>query len=535
MTLLLPGSTIAHRYRVVQLLGEGGFGRAYLAEDLNRFGEYCLMKEFAPQVQGADALTKARELFQREAGVLYQLKHPQIPEFRELLQVRWQHQESLFLVQQYVQGVTYWELLRQGRRFDEAAIRQLLLDVLPVLSYIHDRGVIHRDIAPDNLMCQAGTGLPVLIDFGGVKQVAISAIQHLARQQLAQPAAQQPVPTQLFKTGYTPPEQIRGYAQPASDLYALAVTMLVLLSGKNPGEIYDSYRGEWLWQTIAISPALRAVLGRMLADRIDERYPTATAVIQALTEATPLPAQTVARSRLANHLSALQTLVVSPRHQRGSDRTAYGTGSPKLGQSTQAYSHMEQAEGTGSVWADMWAGMGMLARAVWWTTRTALALLIWAVKALGLLVEFFFNSAEFIYRTITLLLVLAVVIGLLSLVMLVRGDRPRWLPADWLKLPEFKLPEFKAPQFKFPELKLPSLSPEQTCQQAVVARYKALQVSAEELSRLYRQVDRDLYARYPQLQGRNLTDRPEDAPFRQAWCDLANASLDRLEQKRQQQ
>ncbi len=527
---LVPGSTIAQRYRVVQLLGEGGFGRAYLTEDLNRFGEHCIMKEFAPQVQGADGLAKARELFQREAGVLYQLKHPQIPEFRELLQVRWQGQDSLFLVQQYIQGVTYWELLQQGRHFDETAVRQLLLDLLPVLSYIHDRGVIHRDIAPDNLICQTGTEKPVLIDFGGVKQVAISAIHRLAHQ---------PIPTQLFKAGYTPPEQIRGYAQPASDLYALAVTLLVLLTGKAPTELYDSYRGEWLWQTIVISPDLRSVLARMLADRIEDRYPTASAVAQALAAARPLPAKTVARSRLNNHLSALQTLVVSPRRQR----TAYAGNqvhppmtAPVLSQGQAPVLSQGQApvpsqgyEPGGSIWADIWAGVVMLLQAVWWTARTVGLFLVWTVKAAGLLVEFLFESAEFIYRTITLILILAVIGGILALVMLVRGDRPDWLKLPEIKLPEIKAPAFKFPEFKLPELKLPSLSSAQSCQKKVIARYQALKLSADALSRLYRQVDEQLYTRYPELGGRALTDKPEDDRYRQAWCQIADGLLETME------
>ncbi|MCS6813754.1 MAG: serine/threonine protein kinase [Cyanobacteria bacterium] len=511
---LTPGSTIAQRYRVVQLLGEGGFGRAYLAEDLNRFGELCLMKEFAPQVQGADALAKARELFQREAGVLYQLKHPQIPEFRELLQVRWQGQESLFLVQQYIQGVTYWELLQQGRRFEEATIRQLLLDILPVLSYIHDRGVIHRDIAPDNLIQQAGTGKPVLIDFGGVKQVAISAVHHLAHQ---------PMPTHLFKAGYTPPEQMRGYVQPASDLYALAVTMLVLLTGRPPTELYNSYRGDWQWQMIPISPELRSVLARMLADRIENRYPTAEAVIQALTSATPLPAKTMARSRLMNHLTALPTLVVSPWRQR----TVYGghQDSRSAPVPTQSY----ETEANGSLWTDLRAGLGMLVRVTWWTLRTTVLLLLWVIKAAGLLVEFLFNSAEFVYRTITLLLALAVIGGLFALTMVLRGA---WQPPDWFKVPSSKAPKLQFPSLKFPDLNWPFRSSAQSCQQRVVARYKALKISAEELRSLYRRVDEQLYARYPELQGRPLTERPEDDRFRQVWCQLADSVLDSMEKDR---
>jgi serine/threonine protein kinase, bacterial len=171
-----PGLTLSDRYLIVRQVGQGGFGRTYLAEDINRFRELCILKEFSPQVQTPYVLQKAEELFQREANVLYQLQHPQIPRFREMFRVNQAGKEYLFLVQDYVEGETYSALLsyriQQGLRFTEAEIRQLLQQILPILHYIHSLGVIHRDISPDNLILRSVDKLPVLIDFGGVKQVA---------------------------------------------------------------------------------------------------------------------------------------------------------------------------------------------------------------------------------------------------------------------------------------------------------------------------------------------------------------------------
>ena len=101
------------RYRVLHQLGHGGFSRTYLAEDINRFNERCVLKEFAPQLKGTFALEKAQELFEREAGVLYRLKHPQIPQFRQLFRHKYQDEGHLFLVQDYVEGATYHALLNQ--------------------------------------------------------------------------------------------------------------------------------------------------------------------------------------------------------------------------------------------------------------------------------------------------------------------------------------------------------------------------------------------------------------------------------------
>ena len=177
-----PGQTLGDRYVIIRQIGQGGFGRTYLAEDINRFREACVLKEFFPQVQTPYIVQKAEELFQREASVLYKLQHPQIPRFRELLRINFQSKESLFLVQDYVNGETYNSLLnnrqQRGLKFTETEIRQLLQQILPVLAYIHALGVIHRDISPDNLMLRNSDQLPVLIDFGCVKQVAATVASH---------------------------------------------------------------------------------------------------------------------------------------------------------------------------------------------------------------------------------------------------------------------------------------------------------------------------------------------------------------------
>lgn len=283
-----PGLTLSDRYLIVRQVGQGGFGRTYLAEDINRFRELCILKEFSPQVQTAYVLQKAEELFQREAKVLHQLQHPQIPRFREIFRVNLAGKEYLFLVQDYVEGETYSGLLnhriQQGLRFTEAEIRQLLQQILPVLDYIHSLGVIHRDISPDNLILRSVDKLPVLIDFGGVKQVvAVVASQYYQPGVVASP----PAATLLGKVGFAPPEQMQtGNVSPHSDLYALAVTAVVLLTGKQPQELLDTYNLSWNWQReISLSPILGQVLDKMLAARPGDRYQSAQQVLHALNPA----------------------------------------------------------------------------------------------------------------------------------------------------------------------------------------------------------------------------------------------------------
>ena len=286
---IYPGITLNNHYRIVRELGHGGFGRTYLAEDAHRFNEPCVLKEFAPQVHGSYALQKSEELFEREAGVLYKLQHNQIPRFRELFRVSISDRGYLFLVQDYVPGQTYRFLLdarkRQGLRFIEAEINQLLQQILPVLEYIHSLGVLHRDISPDNLILRLSDGMPVLIDFGGVKQVA-ATVESLFAEANGTPGPA----TRIGKLGYAPVEQMQmGIVSPHSDLYALAATVLVLLTGKEPHQLLDSQTLHWNWRAeCSLSPNLSLVLDKMLAQQPSQRYSSAREVMLALSGNPPL-------------------------------------------------------------------------------------------------------------------------------------------------------------------------------------------------------------------------------------------------------
>jgi serine/threonine protein kinase, bacterial len=278
------GMLLGDRYRVTAEIGQGGFGRTYLCEHTNRFNELCVLKEFAPQVQGTAFLIKAQELFEREAGVMYRLQHPQIPMFREMFRVHQGDVSQLFLVQDYVAGTNYQKLLRhklqQGKTFTEAEVTQFLAQILPVLGYIHSLGVIHRDISPDNLIQRDRDGLPILIDFGGVKQVAVNA----ATQYMPAGINNSDIPTRLGKVGYAPNEQMqRGVVSPDSDLYALAATALVLLTGREPPDLIDPQNFTWNWREhVQLQPALAKILDRMLELRPKDRFPAAQDVLTAM-------------------------------------------------------------------------------------------------------------------------------------------------------------------------------------------------------------------------------------------------------------
>jgi serine/threonine protein kinase len=257
MQPIATDTILQQRYRLMRLIGEGGFGRTYLATDQSRFGEQCAIKELAVASHSRSRLSKAREFFKQEAALLYQLQHPQIPRFWATFEER----DRMFLVQDFVPGRTYDSLLQERtdrqQVFTEAEVWRFLLQVLPVLGYIHSQGVVHQDISLDNIILRETDLLPVLIDFGVVKQLA----NRLQGEQTGITAVH------VGKPGYAPPEQLSsGYAYPNSDLYALAVTAMVLLTGRPAPDLFTDGKINWAWRNwVHVSDGLANVLGKMLA------------------------------------------------------------------------------------------------------------------------------------------------------------------------------------------------------------------------------------------------------------------------------
>ncbi|MGD1701175.1 protein kinase domain-containing protein [Dapis sp. BLCC M229] len=283
-TELKPGSKLRNRYIIIRQIGQGGFGKTYLAEDTGRFEQAVVLKQLTPGNQGTEFIQKAEELFQREAMTLHQINHPQIPRFWEFIR----ENKCLFLVQDFIEGQTLESLLNQRRKqgdfFSEFEITDFLRQILPVLSYLHSQGIIHRDIAPDNIIFRADDGLPVLIDLGGVKQIA-AEVSHKSDNSKNVVSAG----TKLGKFGYAPDEQMRlGIVAPYSDLYALAVTCLVLMTGKFPSELINARTMEWQWsQELKLSPKFEGILNRMLASIPGDRFQSAEEVLEQLQPPTP--------------------------------------------------------------------------------------------------------------------------------------------------------------------------------------------------------------------------------------------------------
>ncbi|MFN6476497.1 serine/threonine-protein kinase [Nostoc sp. DedQUE07] len=457
---LAVGQVVDNRYQIIRHLGQGGFGRTYLAEDINKSHQTCVLKEFAPQVQENQDLQKAKELFEREANVLKKLQHPQIPRFHASLQVKIGTKDFFFLVQDYVDGDNYYQLLEQresqGKTFSEEEVIILLQQILPVLSYIHSRDVIHRDISPDNLIWRRSDNLPVLIDFGGVKQLPAS--QGFWRTKLAENN------TLLGKKGYAPEEQLRqGKAFFSSDLYSLAVTSLVLLTGQEPQKLYDSYQGIWRWgKEIRVSPKLEAVLKKMLAYRPSDRYQRAEQILR------DLPSPTVTKSSGNYITTKIKTMVVAPGRQRASAVVS------RFQRQTQAI----VKPASFPVWIRPFVmSLG----------GTALVVLTgagaWAV-------------------------VNAVIKSVTS-----------------ITIPSISLPQI--PQFPNPSGKPVGNKGKNSDLQKIISRRQELEITE---GFFIRTVDDLFYTKKPELKGRSLTSKPEDAGLRDEWSDIADNLLDKLEQ-----
>jgi serine/threonine protein kinase len=263
---------LENRYRPLKSIGRGGFGKTYLAEDIKKFGEQCVIKQFAPY-SGNDSDTE-KTRFQEEAKQLQRLgEHPQIPALLAFFTER----GYLYFVQQYIAGENLAEELDRDGVFDEARIRDFLQDLLGILQVVHQQGTIHRDIKPYNIMRRKADRKLVLIDFGISKQLE------------ANPATG----TSIGSLGYSPLEQFwGGKAYPASDLYSLGVTAFYLMSGISPHEILaiameetsPAHAHNWAehWRKYVQQPVsdnLGSVLDKLMQIDHKQRYQSASDVL----------------------------------------------------------------------------------------------------------------------------------------------------------------------------------------------------------------------------------------------------------------
>ncbi|MEO1791978.1 MAG: protein kinase [Cyanobacteria bacterium J06629_19] len=265
---------INNRYQVIRSLGEGGFGQAYLAEDTQMPSKrQCVIKQLKPITSSTEIYELVQARFQREAAILEKLgeNHPQIPR----LYAYFTEEKNFYLVQEWIEGTTLESLtLPQA----ESTVRKLLTSILPVLAFVHEQGIIHRDIKPGNIILRSGSQQPVLIDFGAVKETVNTAVGANSASSIV-----------IGTPGYMATEQAAGRPLPSSDLYSLALTAIHLLTGKSPQELpSDSQTGEILWPQTAneVTAELVAVLTKAIRYHPRDRYTSANEMLSAIATST---------------------------------------------------------------------------------------------------------------------------------------------------------------------------------------------------------------------------------------------------------
>ncbi len=263
------------RYRALRALGRGGFGATFLARDESLPGHPpCVIKQLRPSADAPHVLDMARDLFQREAKILGKIgNHPQLPRLLDYFETN----QEFFLVQEFINGNTLQQEVRKGGPFSEAGVKQFLSEALPIIQYVHNNKIIHRDIKPANLIRRDEDKKLVLIDFGAVKDKVNPAHAESSDQTALTAYA-------IGTPGYAPPEQMAMRPVYASDLYAVGVTCIYLLTGKPPKDLdYDPTTGEMLWRDLVhVSDHFANVLQKMLEISVRHRYQSVEAVLRDL-------------------------------------------------------------------------------------------------------------------------------------------------------------------------------------------------------------------------------------------------------------
>ncbi len=305
--MVMNTTLLNNRYQVIQVIGAGGFGETFLATDTHMPSKrHCAIKQLKPIASDPNIYKLVQQRFEREAATLEYLGFAcdQIPE----LYAYFVEKGQFYLIQEWIEGPTLTKIVAAKGQFSEIAVRQMLMSLLPVLQYIHSKGIIHRDIKPNNIILRAADGIPVLIDFGAVKETMISEVD-----------SQHNTPSIVIGTpGFMPAEQATGRPIYASDLYSLGLTAIYLLTGKHPQSLQTNPQtGEVLWQHYApsISANLVTVLNKAIRPSPSDRYPTASKMLYALhagaSSVSPLqiPKTTAYQSTSSSNLT-----LIAPKH-----------------------------------------------------------------------------------------------------------------------------------------------------------------------------------------------------------------------------
>ena len=279
-----PAKSLGGRYKIVKQLRSGGFGQTFLAQDLHLPGHpLCVIKQLITEAKSNQELQIARRLFDTEAQVLYQLgSHPQIPR----LLAHFEDSKEFYLAQELIEGHSLSDELTTAIPWNDSQVIEFLDDILKTLAFVHEHHVIHRDLNPSNLIRRDSDNSLVLIDFGAVKQVSTLPNSPLNNCHTITIGTQ----------GYMPNEQIAGRPQFSSDVYAVGMIAIQILTGRDPKTIeHHPQTGELDWHILAphSHPALLSLLDHMIWYDFRSRYSNAAEALAALLSLSPNLSQSI--------------------------------------------------------------------------------------------------------------------------------------------------------------------------------------------------------------------------------------------------
>jgi len=268
-----PMSLLGGRYHITKVLGAGGFGQTYLAQDMQRPRHpICVIKHLRPLQTDGNFFQVAQRLFKTEAEILEILgQHDQIPQ----LFAYFEEYQEFYLVEEYIQGNSLSDELHEDRRLEADEVLELILDLLQVLSFVHYYQVIHRDIKPSNIIRRQSDRHLCLIDFGAVKQFSPHLDEETERFTVA-----------IGTKGYAAPEQLMGQPRLCSDIYSVGMIAIHALTGISPQKLRQDWSsGSPIWHHLVsdtVSGELLDILDHMVAYHFRDRYPSAAEAIEAL-------------------------------------------------------------------------------------------------------------------------------------------------------------------------------------------------------------------------------------------------------------
>ena len=280
---LNPGDIVGEHYRIVRVLGRGGFGVTYQAQDIREEDNnvFVALKQIPIPQQNKNGEVRGDRYvadLEREANTLRNLRHARIPKFID----EFRENNYFYIVQEYIPGRSLEEEIIPGERIDEQEIIKMLREILVVLKFVHRHNIIHRDIKPANLIRRGTDNKIVLIDFGAVKEV----------ETIHQNSLGDSITRMVGTRGYLPNEQAIGNPQFNSDIYALGIIILQTITDFSIDNIRTSNsepkldnQCNYIWQDEAypeVSQGLKKIVSKMIRYNFNQRYQSVRKVLEDL-------------------------------------------------------------------------------------------------------------------------------------------------------------------------------------------------------------------------------------------------------------